>query len=293
MPSGILNLFKPVGASSFWIVRGVRRHTRVARVGHGGTLDPAAEGVLPILLGAATRLTEFVHDWPKTYRATLQLGATSDTCDREGRITPVSDPARISTEAVRAILPAFTGQILQVPPMHSAIKRGGEALYRKARRGEVVERAPRRVEVHHLALLEHDAGSGRVMLELTCGKGMYVRSLAHDLGARLGCGAYLAELLRTAFGPLRVDEAVRLPDLLAAGAGWERWLLPMDLPLRDWPALRLEDHRARAVQNGQSVLAPEAQTSGRHRLLDRQGRLLAWATVDAARRVQPHAVFSL
>jgi len=291
MRSGILNISKPAGQSSFAVVRAIRGVSGVQPIGHGGTLDPAAEGVLPVLLGWATRLTEFVHQWPKTYLATLQLGAVSETYDREGRITAMKDPSGITSEQILEVLPEFTGRISQVPPMHSALKQQGEALYRKARRGESVERAPRMVEIYQLTLTGHDRPSGRCRLELTCGKGMYVRSLAHDLGARLRCGAYLAALTRMAFGPLTVSEAVPLQALLDAGPAWERWLLPMDLPLRDWPALTLEAQRAAAVKHGRAIPAPEA-APGRYRLLDRSGELLAWGTVDSARIFQPRAVFA-
>ena len=290
--SGILNIFKPAGLSSFAGVRKIRRATAVEPVGHGGTLDPSAEGVLPILLGRATRLTEFVHEWPKTYLATLQLGAVSETHDGEGRVTQAGDATAISAEHIRLVLPEFTGRISQVPPMHSALKHGGEALYRKARRGEVVERVARAVEISLLRLVEHGRAAGHCQLEIICGKGMYVRSLAHDIGARLGCGAYLAALVRTAFGPLRLSEAASVQALVDAGPAWDRWLLPMDLPLRDWPAVTLEDRRVVAIRHGRSIPTPEASTPGRYRLLDRRGELLAWGTVDSARIFQPRAVFA-
>jgi tRNA pseudouridine55 synthase len=292
MVSGILNLNKPVGPSSFRVVRLVRRLSGVDPVGHGGTLDPAADGVLPVLLGRATRLTEFVHEWPKTYVASIQLGATSETYDREGTITPVADATGLSGLDLEAVLPRFLGTIMQVPPMHSAIKQGGESLYRKARRGEVVERPARAVRVDSLRLLDWDAGSARARLEVVSGKGMYVRSLVHDLGGALGCGAYLAALSRTAFGPLALKDALSLGELEADPQAWRTRLLPMDLPLRAWPALTLSESRAKAIRQGQAIALPEAAASGRYRLVDGAGRLLAWGTVDAANRLQPRAVFA-
>jgi tRNA pseudouridine55 synthase len=291
MHSGLLNLDKPVGMSSFQAVRKVRRLTGVDRAGHGGTLDPAASGVLPILLGQATRLAAFVHEWPKTYRAGVQLGFTSDTYDREGRITPSGDSGSVTDEAIRQLLPQFCGRILQVPPMHSALKMGGEALYRKARRGETVERPAREVVIHRLELLEHDPVAGRLELEVTCGKGMYVRSLVHDLGIRLGSGAYLAALRRTSFGPLRAEEAVKIEALESAESEWTSWLLPLDLPLREFPAVTLEPGRARAVRNGQAVMVPEAAAIGRHRLVDAKGRLVGLGLVERNGMVRPQAVF--
>jgi len=288
--SGILNVHKPSGKTSFAVVRAVRGATGVEPAGHGGTLDPAADGVLPILLGRATRVADFIHEWPKTYVATLQFGATSDTYDGEGMIAQSTGPLP-ERSAIEAALPAFTGRIPQVPPAFSALKQGGEPLYQKARRGESVAIAPREVEIHQLRLEAHEPASGVCRLEVICGAGTYVRSLAHDLGARLGSGAYLKALTRTAVGPLHLADAVRLEALVGAGDGWERWLLPMDLPLRGWPALVLDADRALAVSHGRAIPAPEATGTGRYRLVDQTGRLLAWGTVDPGGTLQPRAVF--
>jgi len=288
--SGILNVNKPVGPSSFAVVRNVRGLPGVVKAGHGGTLDPAADGVLPILINAATRVADFVHEWPKTYLATITFGFTSDTGDREGTISPAGDPATITGASIEAALPAFTGRIDQLPPLYSALKQGGEALYRKARRGEQVERVPRPVEIHAIRLLDYDPAAGVARLEVTSGRGMYVRSLAHDLGSALGTGAYLSGLTRTAVGPLTIADAVPMATLTAAGEGWPRWLLPMDLPLRTWPAVALDAAGVAAVRQGQAVPAPN-RTAGRYRLLGPDGDLLAWGEADATQRIQPRAVF--
>ena len=291
MTSGILNVNKPAGPSSFAVVRALRRLPGVVKAGHGGTLDPAADGVLPILINAATRLTDFIHEWPKTYLAIVTFGSTSDTGDREGTITPSGDAATISREGIEAALPAFTGRIEQVPPMFSALKQGGEALYRKARRGEAVDRQPRVVEIFSICLLGYDPMTSVARLEVSSGRGMYVRSLANDLGAALGCGAYLSGLTRTAIGPLSVADAIPMATLAAEGEGWTRRLLPMDLPLRNWPAVALDAAGAAAVRRGQTVPAPNA-AAGRYRLLGPDGDLLAWGEADATRRIQPRAVFA-
>jgi tRNA pseudouridine55 synthase len=288
--SGILNVNKPAGPSSFAVVRTLRRLPGVLKAGHGGTLDPAADGVLPILINAATRLADFIHEWPKSYLATVTFGFTSDTGDREGTIRRSGDPTTISRERIEAALPAFTGRIEQVPPIYSALKQGGEALYRKARRGENVERLARPVEIHAIRLLDYDPTVAVARLEVSSGRGMYVRSLAHDLGSALGAGAYLSGLTRSAVGPLALADAVPVATLAAAGEGWTRWLLPMDLPLRSWPAVALDATEAAAVRRGQAVAAPNSPT-GRYRLLDPDGHLLAWGEVDATRRIQPRAVF--
>lgn len=289
MTSGILNVNKPAGRSSFAVVRTLRRLPGVLKAGHGGTLDPAAEGVLPILINGATRLADFVHVWPKTYEATLTFGFTSDTGDREGTITPAGDSLAISRERIEAALPAFTGRIQQVPPMYSALKRGGEALYRKARRGEAVERQARVVEIFSIRLLDYDATAAVGRLEVKSGRGMYVRSLAEDLGVALGCGAYLSGLTRTAVGPLRLADATPVATLAAAGEEWTRSLLPMDLPLIDWPAVALDAAGAAAVRRGQAVPAPNG-AAGRYRLLGPDGEMLAWGEADATGRIRPRAV---
>ena len=290
MTSGILNINKPAGPSSFAVVRSLGRLPGITKLGHGGTLDPAAEGVLPILVNAATRVADFVHDWPKTYLATVSFGVTSDTGDREGQLTPAGDVRSINRERIEAVLPAFIGRIDQIPPMYSALKQGGEALYRKARRGEATECRPRRVEIYRLRLLDYDQTQAVGHFEVSSGRGMYVRSLAHDLGVALGCGAYLSALTRTAVGPLRLSDAVAVAELSTAGERWSSWLLPMDLPLDGWPVVALDAVGAAAIRRGQSLAAPSS-APGRYRLIDPEGRLLAWAEVDAAHRLQPRAVF--
>jgi len=289
--SGILNVNKPAGPSSFAVVRTLRRLPGVVKAGHGGTLDPAADGVLPILINAATRLTDFIHEWPKTYLATVTFGSTSDTGDREGTIIVSGDPQTITRDRIEAALPAFVGRIEQVPPMFSALKQGGEALYRKARRGETVDRPPRVVEIFALRLLGYDPATAVGRLEVSSGRGMYVRSLVHDLGVALGCGAYLSSLTRAAIGPLTLAEAVPMATLVGEGEAWRRWLLPMDLPIRSWPAVALDAAGAAAVRRGQAISAPNA-SAGRYRLVGPNGDLLAWGEADATRRIQPRAVFA-
>jgi tRNA pseudouridine55 synthase len=290
MDSGILNVAKPIGLSSFGVVRSIGRLPGIVKIGHGGTLDPAADGVLPVLVNAATRLADFVHAWPKTYVATAAFGYTSDTYDREGTITPSGDARQVDPAAIAAQLPGFTGRISQVPPMFSALKQGGEALYRKARRGETVVREPRYVQVDDIRLLDYDPETATGRLEVVCGQGTYVRSLVHDLGQRLGPGAYLAGLRRTAYGPLRWEEAITPARLNEGTHDWPSRLLPMELPLRDWPGLQLSQDDAVAVTHGRSVAAPDSG-SGRYRLLDEAGRLLGWGVVEAG-RIQPKAVFA-
>jgi tRNA pseudouridine55 synthase len=292
LASGILNVHKAVGPTSFSVVGSLRRLTGVKRVGHGGTLDPAAEGVLPILLGGATRLADFIHEWPKSYRAVVQLGAVSETYDGEGEIRSMGAFDNVRRDQIEKLLPEFTGTISQVPPAFSALKSGGEALYRKARRGEEVRPQPRTVQIDSLVLLEYDQEQGRVGIELSCRRGTYVRSLAHDLGTRLGCGGYLASLVRTAVGPLLIEDSIPLADLMEGRARWQDTVLPPDLPLRGWPTLNLESRRTTMIERGQPVAVPEAGGPGRHRVLDLEGNLVAWGIVDGNGMLQPKAVFS-
>lgn len=238
---GVLVVAKPAGPTSHDVVGLVRRLSSTRRVGHGGTLDPFATGVLPVFLGRATRLVEYHLGSSKRYRATVCLGATSTTDDIDGERTPV-DGAPVTRKSLLDALPAFTGPIRQVPPDYSAVQVDGRRAYRMAREGEVVELPPRDVTIHELRLLEwDDADPARpvAVLEIACSAGTYVRSLARDLGARLGSGAYLGALVRTASGSFRLEDAVSYDDLRAQAAdgphGIERLVRPMDAGLEDLP----------------------------------------------------------
>lgn len=221
---GILVVDKPAGRTSAHVVATVKKRLRADRVGHTGTLDPLATGVLPIVIGEATKLAGFLIEKEKAYEAELELGAATDTQDSTGTITHEdrAAAAALTTDAIRAALPPFTGAFSQVPPMYSAVKIGRRRLYHMARAGETVERAPRAVEVTRLDLLAHDGA--RVRLAIECSKGFFVRTLADDLGRALGCGAHLTALCRTRSGPFHLADA-----------------LPLDLVHRDVPLLRAAD----------------------------------------------------
>jgi len=245
---GILNINKPYGITSHDVVDRVRRLSGQRQVGHAGTLDPLATGVLLVCLGIATRLAEFLMDSPKLYRAHLRLGVTTDTYDAEGTVV-AERPVEVGREDVERALDRFRGPILQVPPMFSALKKGGRPLYRLARRGEIVERAPRPVEIYRLDLVEWSPPD--LTLEVLCSPGTYIRSLAHDLGEALGCGAYLVGLVRLASGEFRLEDAVDLETL-----NRERLphvLLPPDAALQRFPALYLTHAEAWAVGHGQDL----------------------------------------
>ena len=247
---GFLVLDKPLGRTSSDCVVFVRKRLpRGTAIGHGGTLDPMASGVLPVCVGAATRLFDYIIDKQKTYVAELRLGVTTDTQDATGTVLSET-AADIPEEAVRAVLPRFVGDILQTPPMYSAIKRGGKRLYELARRGERVDIEPRPCHVDDVRLTAK-LGKNRYRLEIDCGKGVYIRTLCHDIGAALGCGGHMAALTRTRAGVFTLENALALEDVEALGAeGLEKALLPMDAAIAHLPAVRVAARHLSAVRNG-------------------------------------------
>ena len=253
---GFLVLNKPLGKTSSDCVVFVRKRLpRGTAIGHGGTLDPMASGVLPVCVGAATRLFDYIIDKQKTYVAELQLGVVTDTQDATGAVVETRS-VNVTEADVRAALPRFIGDIWQTPPMYSAIKRGGKRLYELARRGESVEIAPRACRVDDVRLTA-SLGNGRYRLEVDCGKGVYIRTLCHDIGAYLGCGGHMATLARTRAGVFTLENALTLEEVDALGAeGLEARLLPMDAAISHLPAVRVEARHRAAVRNGMP-LRPE------------------------------------
>lgn len=285
---GLLNVNKPSGPTSYDIVAWVRRGTRVKKVGHAGTLDPLATGVLVLCLGPATRLAEYVMGSAKTYRARVHFGVETTTYDAEGEVV-ARNSAPVTREVVEAALPAFRGAIEQVPPMYSAIQQGGRRLYDLARAGQEVERAPRPVTIDRLDLLAWEPPFAE--LEVACSPGTYIRSLAFDLGRAVGVGAHLAALERTASGSFTVAGAVSWPDLEAAMAAgtWRDWLLPPERAVAHLPAVALDDDAAQRVRNGVRIEAAEAH--GLARALDAAGHLVA-VLEGEGRAWKPHKVFN-
>jgi tRNA pseudouridine55 synthase len=294
---GILVVDKPVGPTSHDIVALVRRLTSVRRIGHGGTLDPFARGVLPLFVGAATRMVEYHARDPKTYRATVVFGARSSTDDLEGELTPGAGPPP-ERAAVEAALAAFRGTVTQRPPAYSAVKVAGRRAYRAARAGEPITVPERTVTISRLELNEWeetDPLRPAATLEVECSAGTYIRALARDLGEALGCGAHLAALVRTASGPFTLDGAVE-PDRIrqSANAGTvQRLLLPMDHGLGELPRITVADEVVRAVAKGQVVRpggAVAAVKEGRVRVVDGAARLVAIARLEGG-RLFPEKVF--
>ncbi len=254
MPDGIFVLDKPLGWTSTKCVSLVRRLMQTKRVGHAGTLDPLATGVLPVCVGRATRVVEYIHDAPKAYLATIRLGVETDTCDAEGVAVATGDTASIDAASVAALLPQFTGRIRQRPPLFSAIKVGGVPAYALARTGDRRELADREVVVHGIDFLSFDGDDLRV--EVRCGRGTYIRSIARDLGRALGCGAHLAALRRTRVGVF--DHPVSPESLEAAitDGTWPEVFLPPSAALAGRPAAVFAQPGVEALQRGQLVATP-------------------------------------
>lgn len=248
---GFLNINKPLGRTSSDIVVFVRKRLpRGVRVGHGGTLDPEASGVLPVCVGGAARLFDYIIDKEKTYVATLKLGVVTDTQDATGE-TVEENPVNATSDDIRAVLPEFVGEIEQIPPMYSAIKKDGKRLYQLARKGETVDIPARKCVVHGIELLD-DIGDNKYILRIRCGKGVYIRTLCHDIGARLGCGGHMATLERVAAGAFRIEDALTLEqlDALYREGKLEEALAPMDYPLSHIPRVDTGIKSMHAVKNG-------------------------------------------
>jgi len=250
---GILNINKPPGRTSFSIVAEIKRLSGEPRVGHAGTLDPSATGVLPVCLGQGTKTIPFLMAATKTYRAQIELGVTTDTYDAEGEIIQQKDPSPVSRKQLESALSSFRGSIRQTPPMYSAVKHHGQPLYKLARAGINIKRKSRTARIDRLELT--DWQPPLATLEVVCGKGTYIRSLAHDLGQSLGCGASLRSLIRLRYGPFDIAEAIsppQLEDAFRLGYG-QNLVYPIDIVLLGWPAVVVNDEMAQAVVKGQPV----------------------------------------
>ncbi len=257
-PTGLLIIDKPAGWTSHDVVARLRRITGQPRIGHAGTLDPAATGVLPVALGRATRLLEYLSDASKAYRAVVCLGIATDTADATGSITRQCPWDHITEDAVRTVLGGFMGEIQQRPPAYSAIKHHGVPLHRLARAGRTVEVAPRAVRIDRLELV--DFAPPVFTVEVECSKGTYIRSLAADTGDALGCGAHLAALVRTRSGPFTLADAISVDDVAqAAEAGHlVDLLMPPDALARELPAVAFDAAAAYRLLTGRHALSPAA-----------------------------------
>jgi tRNA pseudouridine55 synthase len=299
--SGILNIDKPAGMTSHNVVDRVRQLSGQRRVGHAGTLDPSATGVLVVCLGQATRVVEYLMASDKVYRAQIRLGVSTDTHDAEGEVTARAE-VDVGEEEVRRALAFFVGSIQQIPPMYSALKREGVPLYKLARQGITVEREPRPVEIHSIELLKWN--SPLVTIQVKCSPGTYIRALARDLGQKLGCGAHLHSLTRLASGHFTLEEAASLDELAEAFAegNWQKFVHPLDQALLDFEPMIVDAQTGKRIRHGQQVEAsplPPPQAEGEwkkelRRAYSQTGELIAILRYDPQTGLwQPKKVFNL
>jgi tRNA pseudouridine55 synthase len=277
--NGVLLLDKPSGISSNGALQQVKHLYKASKAGHTGSLDPLATGMLPICFGEATKISAFLLDANKHYRFSCQLGVVTETGDTEGEVTSTRDYSGITAKDIERLLPDFTGEIEQIPPMYSALKHQGQRLYKLAREGIVVERKPRTVTIHKIKL--HGLSQGVMELEVWCSKGTYVRTLAEDIGERLGCGAHVNQLRRLSVGVFEGDMiTVEMLEGLVDQEGHQgsyqgqkaldELLLPIDSGVADWPDVQLGADAAFYMSQGQPIMVPHAPTQGWVRLYDKQ-----------------------
>ena len=295
---GILIVNKPSGLTSHDVVLRVRRMAGQRKVGHAGTLDPLARGVLLVCLGQATRVSEYLVLGAKVYRALIRLGTTTDTYDADGEVTSQA-PVAVSRAQIEDRLQGFVGDHRQIPPAYSALKRGGIPLYKLARRGEagrreaedIAARDARTIHIGSVKLLQWTPPD--LEIEVRCGKGTYIRSLAHELGQQLGCGAHLAGLTRVASGSFRIEQSVSLEELeqaFARGQG-PGVLLPMDAALAEFPAAALDPVAVSKVRTGQRIQLANPPPADVCRAYTLDGRLAALLQLDVDGWWRPHKVF--
>jgi len=288
------NLVIPVnksrGLSTYDVIRRFRKTVRVRKVGHSGTLDPLATGLVLLLTGDATKLSSYMMDLPKTYVAEIELGISTDTNDAEGKVVETGDWSGVTEEAILSVLPSFLGRREQVPPMYSALKHKGVPLYTMARRGEYIDREPREVETYGLSLLSCELPVFRI--EIVCSRGMYVRVLAEEIGAKLGVPAYLKNLVRTKIGRFDVESAVR-DDGFDGLAGKDKPGIGLAEALGHLRPVELDEQQAAGVCNGTAPRTDgtAARTGEIVRLVDGEGRLCAIAEAGPAGIMKLKRVF--
>ena len=289
--SGILLLDKPIGITSNEALQQVKRLYRAQKAGHTGSLDPLATGLLPVCFGASTKLSAFLLDADKRYRVRVRLGETTSTADAEGEIVATASTEGVTEQHVSEALQRFLGPIEQLPPMYSAVKHQGERLYKLARQGIEVERTPRTVNIFNIGLV--DCALPEFEIDVHCSKGTYVRTLAEDIGAELGCGGHVIGLRRTGVGPydesltafVSLEEVQRHAE--EGFAVLDELLLPMESALEHWPRVQLSADAAFYLRMGQAVLVPQAPTEGWVRLYDTSGAFLGVGQILDDGKVQP------
>ena len=280
---GVIVLNKPWGKTSHDMVSLIRRLYGTRRVGHTGTLDPAATGVLPICIGKATKAAELLTAADKAYRAQLVLGMITDTQDAEGEIL-AEQPVFCTEAEIQKAVQEFVGTIQQIPPMYSAIKKDGKKLYELARAGIAVEREPRQVTISRIDVEEIDLSKGTVNLHVECTKGTYIRTLCEDIGLRLGCGAYMNKLERTKSGRFSLTDSLTCDELAAMdAAGRQAALIPVDQLFLNFPEIRLNGGQTEKVRNGARIPYPDLETGAQYRIYGSGGEFLAVSRYDGER----------
>lgn len=279
---GVLLFDKPLGWSSNKAVQTVKRCLRVHKVGHTGTLDPLATGLLPLCIGEATKFGQGLLDADKTYQAVMQLGQVTSTGDKEGEIVSEQAVPAIDQHLLDRLAQQFTGLSQQIPPMYSALKHQGKALYQLARQGQTIERAPRTIVIHQLRL--HKLNDTQLHIDVRCSKGTYIRTLAEDIGVVIGCGAHLASLRRTAVGSLPMNAMVGMEQLQQPDQ-WRSALLPIDSCVQALPCLVLDESQVMRLLWGQMVLLAVPTDVGIYRLYNAQQQFLGVAEVQVDGRL--------
>src|SRR2546425_5405948 len=274
---GILNINKATGMTSHDVVAKIRKLLKQKRVGHAGTLDPAASGVLPICIGQGTRIAEYISESGKAYQAKIVFGAATDTYDAEGTITSTASTTGLTLTKIEEILPHFLGSQMQVPPLYSAIKLQGQPAYKRARAGEEIALEPRTIVIYSLEVI--DWNLPHLTLAIECSKGTYIRSLAHDLGMQLGCYAYLSALVRTRSGPFTLSESITPEQLVEAVErnSVQHYLYPLDKVLEQYPTVMLDAQAVERVKHGNAFSTSVDDSPGLVRVYDTGGHFLAIA----------------
>ena len=286
--AGVLNINKPLGPTSFDVVARLRLITRLRKIGHGGTLDPLASGVLPICIGRATRLVEYLSEDDKAYRAMIELGVTTTTDDKEGEVV-TTQPVTVTRAQFESALAKFLGEVEQVPPIYSAIKHDGKHLYDLARQGKAVTVEARTVRFDRLEVVTW--APRLVQIDVVCSKGTYIRALARDLGATLGCGAHLAGLIRTKSGAFTLSDATTLNEIEAA-RDWTTYLRPIDFALSHLPEIIVDEDAARALINGMAVEADAPKSPAPTRAYAAPHRFIGVVKYDeATSQWRPNKIF--
>ncbi len=291
--SGIVLLDKPLGITSNRALQIVKRLYNAAKAGHTGSLDPLATGLLPLCLGEATKVSGFLLDADKSYLATLKLGVKTSSADAEGEVIETRPVENYSDEQIQSVIAQFIGEIKQIPPMHSALKVDGQPLYKLAHQGMVVERKSRSVEIFDIQLLRHEGDEMEIAVD--CSKGTYIRTLAEDIGEKLGCGSHLSALRRTASGPFQLKDSITMEQLEElAESGFEaldKLLMPSEDALEGWESVNLSTDAAYYICRGQAVQVPKAPTSGLVRLFSEENGFLGIGEILDDGRVKPRRLF--